>query len=85
MSETDRPESCPKEGMVPAFDAGWNAHKVGLGRETVEVLSHPSGRSWALMGYDVRALIASRLNPKTKCSHPDCGRGPHTDGFHNFD
>ena len=52
-----RPSSVPAEGQVPAFDAGWNAHRLGLERETVEVLSHPGGREWALMGWDVRAKI----------------------------
>ena len=50
----------PKEGVVPAFDAGWNAHEVGLERETVSVLAHPTGREWALMGWDCRELVAKR-------------------------
>jgi len=56
----ERPLSCPKEGVVPAFDAGWNAHEVGLERKTVEVLTPPSGRGWALMGWDVRQLVAEK-------------------------
>ena len=58
MSEVLRPSSVPKAGVIEAFDAGWNAHEIGLDRETVDVLAHPSGRSWALLGYDSRRLVA---------------------------
>lgn len=49
----ERPASCPPVGAIPAFDAGWDAAKIGLDRETVAVLSHPTGGRWALLGYDV--------------------------------
>lgn len=56
-----RPDACPAPGMVDAFDAGWNAHEVGLGRETVSVLSPtPYARGWALLAYDTRALVVER-------------------------
>lgn len=53
-----RPEACPKPGQVEPFDAGWNAHEVGLSRRTVELLAADKG--WALLGYDTRALVAER-------------------------
>jgi len=61
VSEIERGSSMPKEGVVPAFDAGWNAHEVGLERNTVSVLAHPTGREWALMGWDSRQLVADRM------------------------
>lgn len=39
---------------APAFDVGWNAHHIGFERDTVKFLAPPSGRNWALMGWDVR-------------------------------
>jgi hypothetical protein len=60
--DVGRPDACPKEGQVESFDAGWNAHKVGLGRKTVEVLS--PDRGWALLGYDTRAMVAAREKEK---------------------
>lgn len=53
-SAVERPQSCPTRGEVPAFDAGWDAHETGLERETVAILTPPSGRAWALMGWDAR-------------------------------
>lgn len=53
-----RTDAMPREGLVEPFDAGWNAHEVGLDRETVEVLSQPDARKWALLGYDCRAQQA---------------------------
>lgn len=53
-----RPDSCPAPGVVPAFDAGWKAHEVGLGRETVEALTPAPAQGWTLMGYDVRKRLA---------------------------
>lgn len=58
MAEVARPPSVPAEGQIEAFDAGWDAQEVGLDRETVAVLAHPSGRSWALLGWDSRALAS---------------------------
>lgn len=52
-----RPSSCPAPGAVPAFDAGWLAHELGMARETVAVLS--AGPRWALLGYDVRAAVVA--------------------------
>lgn len=54
----ERPDSVPREGEIGAFDAGWNAHEVGLERETVRLLSQPDALGWALLGYDTRALSA---------------------------
>lgn len=56
--ETDftRPRSCPREGSIPAWDAGWNAQRIGLARETVRVVADDP--TWALLGYDVRAVLA---------------------------
>ena len=63
VSVIERPDSVPREGQVDAFDAGWNAHEKGLGRETVRVLSPTEdARRWALMAWDVRALLAARLD-----------------------
>lgn len=53
-----RPASCPEEGQIEAFDAGWNAHEVGLGRESVELFAHPAGRAWALMAWDIREKVS---------------------------
>ncbi len=55
-----RPNSAPAEGVIGAFDAGWNAHRVGLARETVQVLTPPDARAWALMAWDIRNLEAKR-------------------------
>jgi hypothetical protein len=56
-----RPEACPKEGELEAFDVGWEAHEVGLSRETVKMLS-PSEyvRMWALLAYDIRELAEKK-------------------------
>jgi hypothetical protein len=54
-----RPDSCPRPGVIEAFDAGWNAHEVGLERETVAVFAaDPAARPWALMAWDVRQKLA---------------------------
>lgn len=50
-----RPDSVPKLGEIEPFDAGWNAHEIGLDRDTVRVLAADPG--WALLGYDARDLI----------------------------
>lgn len=53
-----RPSSVPAEGVVAPFDAGWEAHAVGLERKTVEIFSPDP--EWALLGWDTRALIESK-------------------------
>lgn len=55
-----RAASVPAEGQIPAFDAGWDAHALGLERETVRVLTPPSGRAWALLAWDTRQLSVER-------------------------
>lgn len=52
----ERTASVPAPGVIPAFDAGWNAHEVGLEHETVRVLS--ASPNWALLGYDTRRQLA---------------------------
>lgn len=52
----ERTAACPQPGVIPAFDAGWNAHEIGLERETVRVLS--ASPEWALLGYNIRAKLA---------------------------
>lgn len=54
----ERPDACPRIGVIEPFDAGWDAHKTGLGRRTVELLSPDPG--WALLGWDTRALLAKK-------------------------
>ena len=54
--DIERPAACPREGQIEPFDAGWNAHRVGIGRATVEVLANDPG--WALLGWDSRDLLA---------------------------
>ena len=56
--KVERPAAAPLLGQIPSYDAGWNAHEVGLSRKTVEVLSPDPG--WALLGWDMRALLAKR-------------------------
>ena len=56
------PTACPKRGTVAPFDAGWDAHEVGLERRTVEALS--PDRGWALLGWDARALVVSRAEAR---------------------
>lgn len=58
--ETDvpRPAAAPVEGLIEPFDAGWNAHRVGIERETVEVLAADPG--WALLGWDMREHVTRR-------------------------
>lgn len=58
--DVERPRSVPAEGEIEAFDAGWNGHRVGLGRRSVELFTPASGRPWALLGYDTRALVIER-------------------------
>lgn len=57
----ERPDSCPREGQIEAFDAGWNAHEVGLSRKAAEVFS-PSkyASAWAVLAWDVRDAISKR-------------------------
>jgi hypothetical protein len=63
-----RPSSVPAVGQVPAYDAGWNAQEIGLERETVRVLTPPSGRGWALLGWDTRAALDPRDSPSPASS-----------------
>ena len=60
MSALERPPACPREGQIEPFDAGWHAHEVGISRETVRVLA--ADPRWALLGWDARALVASRAD-----------------------
>lgn len=55
--EVIRPRSCPREGAMPSFDAGWHAYEIGLERATVAVFG-----SWALVGYDAREAAASEAD-----------------------
>jgi len=57
MTDFERPASCPPPGKVEAFDAGWNAHRAGLSRKTVEVLSG----GMALIAWDARNYMAGEL------------------------
>ena len=59
-----RPPSCPREGEIEAFDAGWNAQETGIGRGTVEALVPKSGVKWALFGWDVRATLEEEAKDK---------------------
>jgi hypothetical protein len=62
MTEIQRPHSCPIEGQIPSFDAGWNAHKLGISRKTVEVLSPPlmpGVKSWGVYAWDIRDQLAT--------------------------
>lgn len=56
-NESVRPRSCPAEGVVPAFDAGWYAHEIGLDRETVEMLA--ADPEWSLLGWNARRSAAA--------------------------
>jgi hypothetical protein len=60
VTEVVRPIMCPPPGHVPSFDAGWDAHEVGLGRGSVEILSPDPG--WALLGWDARHLMEGVVN-----------------------
>ena len=60
----ERPDSCPREGQIEAFDAGWNAHEVGLSRETTRVFS--ASPDWAVLAWDVRNNLASRTTNETE-------------------
>lgn len=51
----ERTVACPAPGVVPAFDAGWDAHAAGLERETVRVLA--ASPEWALLGWDIRQAL----------------------------
>lgn len=54
----ERPRAVPAEGVIEAFDAGWNAHRIGLERDSVETFAHPSGQGWALLGWNARQQVA---------------------------
>jgi len=53
-----RTAAMPAKGVIEPFDAGWEAHVVGLDRATVEALALDPG--WALLGWDSRDLLARR-------------------------
>ena len=55
----ERPPACPKPGVIEAFDAGWNAHEIGMSRSTVETLAGSPG--WALLGYDFREHVENSI------------------------
>jgi hypothetical protein len=50
---------------VGAFDEGWNAHREGLGRETVRLLAERTGRDWALLGWDMREQLTRATGQET--------------------
>lgn len=56
--ELERPSSLPAPGVIGDFDEGWDAHELGLDRQTVEVFVHPSKRDWVLLGYDARVRLS---------------------------
>lgn len=59
-ADVERPASVPAEGVIEPFDAGWDGHRMGLARETVQLLAADPG--WALLGWDTRNLIVERAN-----------------------
>ncbi len=63
-----RTAAMPEKGLVPAFDNGWRAHEIGVGRTTVNLMAHPTRRSWALLGWDCRELLSrARLEEEQAC------------------
>jgi len=66
MTDFPRPDSCPPPGKVEAFDAGWNAHRAGLSRKTVEVLSG----GMALVAWDARNYMAGEVVADTPPDPP---------------
>lgn len=71
-----RPRSVPTEGVVPAFDAGWNAHEVGLSLSTVLTFAPASGRGWAVLGWKAREAVAKGPGPvDAPDSHHDAQGG----------
>ena len=70
----ERPASCPPEGQFEAFDAGWNAHEVGISRESTRVLA--ANPRWAVLAWDIRDKIASRIdNKEEELDTPTTTRG----------
>ncbi len=60
-----RPISCPAPGVVAGFDAGWNAHQVGLERDSVTVFTtDPQAREWALLAWDARESVRQSATKK---------------------
>jgi len=58
--DVERADSMPKEGTIPGFDAGWNAHRAGLDRESIKVFAGLGVRdwlNWCLLGWDARAKM----------------------------
>lgn len=56
QADVARPRACPEAGTIPAFDAGWEAHQIGLGRATVQALTVGDAQGWALLGWDARDM-----------------------------
>lgn len=52
----ERPRSVPAPGEIAPFDSGWDAHRIGLERQTVEALAADKG--WALLGWDARETVS---------------------------
>lgn len=55
MAIIERPRSCPERGKVPPFDAGWDAHEIGLRRDTVRTFA--ADPAWAILGWDARQRV----------------------------
>jgi hypothetical protein len=60
--EPARTDAMPKVGQIEPFDAGWNAHALGIARETVRVLAADPG--WALLGWDCRQSLLARAEAR---------------------
>jgi hypothetical protein len=82
--DVERPAAAPREGQIQPYDAGWNAHRVGLERSTVEALARDRG--WALLGYDSRHLStrcpARRKHPISSDFWVRCQKDPGHEGKH---
>lgn len=57
VDDVQRSPAMPPEGVIPPFDAGWEAHALGLERRTVEVLA--ADPRWAVLGWDCREMVAN--------------------------
>ena len=53
----ERPPSVPAPGVVPAFDAGWDANALEIERETVAAVA--ADPRWALLGWDCREGVTA--------------------------
>jgi len=56
----DRPDSCPAPGVIDGFDVGWECAELGMERDTVDSLAHPTKRDWALLAWDIYWLCKRR-------------------------